>query len=165
MKSISANSFEFIAVVDQSGESNSSSSSSSDIFSGRGEEDGSESDGGTVSSIRFLEFSTKENLLPRGALGGGEGGVKRRHQLVYVKAPGDEYHRRRERNNLAVRKSRDKAKQRQKESLHRLQELTAENKRLQMKAELLMKELYVLKGLFPTIGETPPPEVDEFLAD
>lgn len=153
MKSISpSESFgrPYISVVEVSN----SSSNSSDAFSSRDE--GSETDS-SFSSVS--EYSAKENK-PQIVIAG----VDDLLPPAYVKST-DEYHRRRERNNLAVRKSRDKAKQKQKESLHRLQELTAENKRLQLKAELLIKELVVLKGLFPSIGEIPPPEVDEFLAE
>lgn len=150
MKSISPSesfNFHYITVT-------SDNNDSTDLY---GPDDGSETD---TSSSSVGEYSAKENKpLSIGAIGSGS-----RRRQAYNKSS-DEYHKRRERNNMAVRKSRDKAKQKQKESLHRLQELTAENKRLQLKAELLMKELVVLKGLFPTIGETPPPEVDQFLAD
>jgi len=61
----------------------------------------------------------------------------------------ESYRNRRQRNNAAVKRSRDKARQRQKESQRRLAELTAENKRLQMKADVLLKELSLLRGLFP----------------
>jgi hypothetical protein len=151
MKSISPSesfNFHYITVTSDNNDSR-------DLY---GPDDGSETD---TSSSSVGEYSAKENNKPQsiGSIGSGS----RRHRQAYNKSS-DEYHKRRERNNMAVRKSRDKAKQKQKESLHRLQELTAENKRLQLKAELLMKELVVLKGLFPTIGETPPPEVDQFLA-
>lgn len=136
----------FFLVVSDNGDSR-------DVY---GQDEGSDTDS---SSSSVGEYSAKENN-PQSIGAAGSGG--RRFRQAYNKSS-DEYHKRRERNNLAVRKSRDKAKQKQKESLHRLQELTAENKRLQLKAELLMKELVVLKGLFPTIGETPPPEVDQFL--
>lgn len=63
---------------------------------------------------------------------------------------GDEsYVRRRQRNNAAVRRSREKARQRQRDSQRRLAELTAENNRLQLKASVLIKELSLLRGLFP----------------
>src|SRR3989442_1607817 len=61
----------------------------------------------------------------------------------------ESYRNRRQRNNAAVKRSRDKARQRQKESQRRLAELTAENRRLQMKADVLLKELSLLRGLFP----------------
>ncbi|KAK7884388.1 hypothetical protein WMY93_027511 [Mugilogobius chulae] len=49
----------------------------------------------------------------------------------------DEYRLRRERNNLAVRKSRDKAKMRNLETQHKVLELAAENDRLQKRVEQL----------------------------
>jgi len=64
----------------------------------------------------------------------------------------DSYVRRRQRNNAAVKRSRDKARQRQRESQRHLAELTAENRRLQMKADVLLKELSLLRGLFPAVG-------------
>jgi hypothetical protein len=87
----------------------------------------------------------------------GEGGVD------------ETYWRRRQRNNAAVKRSRDKARQRQKESQRRLAELTAENHRLQMKADVLLKELSLLRGLFPTVGQpktmTLLQDVDTYLAE
>ncbi|XP_009325125.1 PREDICTED: CCAAT/enhancer-binding protein beta, partial [Pygoscelis adeliae] len=56
----------------------------------------------------------------------------------------DEYKLRRERNNIAVRKSRDKAKMRNLETQHKVLELTAENERLQKKVEQLSLELSTL---------------------
>ncbi|ESO83085.1 hypothetical protein LOTGIDRAFT_59355, partial [Lottia gigantea] len=60
----------------------------------------------------------------------------------------EEYTDKRYRNNVAVRKSRAKAKERQKTTESRVQELGAENDKLQKKIDLLTKELNVLKGLF-----------------
>ncbi|XP_061428099.1 hormone receptor 4-like [Lethenteron reissneri] len=60
----------------------------------------------------------------------------------------DEYRRRRERNNVAVRKSRFKSKLRAAETLRRAAELRAENDRLTARVRLLSKELSVLRGLF-----------------
>lgn len=68
----------------------------------------------------------------------------------------EEYKQRRERNNVAVRKSRDKAKHRQKETEGRVGVLTQENERLQKKVDLLTKELTVLKGLFTNVGAALP---------
>ncbi|KAK2529029.1 Cebpb [Columba livia] len=59
----------------------------------------------------------------------------------------DEYKLRRERNNIAVRKSRDKAKMRNLETQHKVLELTAENERLQKKVEQLSRELSTLRNL------------------
>ena len=75
----------------------------------------------------------------------------------------EEYKARRERNNVAVRKSRDKAKIKHKETEQRVDELTAENDRLNKKCDLLTKELNVLKGLFSNIGANLPPEFKAFM--
>ncbi|XP_030389294.1 CCAAT/enhancer-binding protein beta [Gopherus evgoodei] len=65
----------------------------------------------------------------------------------------DEYKIRRERNNIAVRKSRDKAKLRNLETQHKVLELTAENERLQKKVEQLSRELSTLRNLFKQLPE------------
>lgn len=61
----------------------------------------------------------------------------------------DSYLRRRQRNNAAVRRSREKARQKQRDSAKRLAELTADNNRLRLKYNVLFKELNLLRGLFP----------------
>lgn len=71
-----------------------------------------------------------------------------------------EYVEKRARNNVAVRKSRAKAKEKQRETEGRVQNLLEQNKKLQKKVDLLTKELTVLKGLFINIGSSIP---DEFL--
>ncbi|KAL8179489.1 UNVERIFIED_CONTAM: hypothetical protein K2H54_067008 [Gekko kuhli] len=65
----------------------------------------------------------------------------------------EEYKIRRERNNIAVRKSRDKAKLRNLETQHKVLELTAENERLQKKVEQLSRELSTLRNLFKQLPE------------
>ncbi|XP_025897881.1 CCAAT/enhancer-binding protein beta [Nothoprocta perdicaria] len=65
----------------------------------------------------------------------------------------EEYRQRRERNNIAVRKSRDKAKMRNLETQHKVLELTAENERLQKKVEQLSRELSTLRNLFKQLPE------------
>lgn len=65
----------------------------------------------------------------------------------------DEYRLRRERNNIAVRKSRDKAKVRNMETQHKVLELSAENDRLQRKVEQLSRELTTLRNLFKQLPE------------
>nr|XP_060628105.1 CCAAT/enhancer-binding protein beta [Anolis sagrei ordinatus] len=65
----------------------------------------------------------------------------------------EEYKIRRERNNIAVRKSRDKAKMRNLETQHKVLELTAENERLQKKVEQLSRELGTLRNLFKQLPE------------
>ncbi|XP_058249301.1 CCAAT/enhancer-binding protein delta [Hemibagrus wyckioides] len=59
-----------------------------------------------------------------------------------------EYRQRRERNNIAVRKSRDKAKRRNLETQQKLIELSAENERLHKTIEQLTRELTSLRHVF-----------------
>ncbi|XP_061591279.1 CCAAT/enhancer-binding protein beta [Cololabis saira] len=65
----------------------------------------------------------------------------------------DEYRQRRERNNLAVRKSRDKAKLRNLETQHKVLELAAENDRLQKRVDQLSRELTTLRNLLSATGQ------------
>lgn len=65
----------------------------------------------------------------------------------------EEYRQRRERNNLAVRKSRDKAKLRNMETQHKVLELAAENDRLQKRVEQLARELATLRNLLSATGQ------------
>nr|AAG61258.1 CCAAT/enhancer binding protein [Aplysia kurodai] len=71
-----------------------------------------------------------------------------------------EYVDKRARNNVAVRKSRAKAKEKQRETEGRVKNLLDQNDQLQKKVDLLSKELNVLKGLFLNVGASIP---DEFL--
>ncbi|XP_074838874.1 CCAAT/enhancer-binding protein epsilon [Carettochelys insculpta] len=64
-----------------------------------------------------------------------------------------EYRLRRERNNIAVRKSRDKAKRRVLETQQRVLELVAENERLQSRVAQLSQELDTLRALFRQVPE------------
>ena len=65
----------------------------------------------------------------------------------------EEYRQRRERNNRAVRKSRDKAKMRNLETQHKVLELTAENDRLQKRVDQLSRELGTLRNLLSATGQ------------
>lgn len=60
----------------------------------------------------------------------------------------DEYKKRRERNNMAVKKSRTKSKMRTQQTLERVNQLKAENEMLETKIKILTKELNFLKDLF-----------------
>ncbi|XP_053106616.1 CCAAT/enhancer-binding protein beta [Hemicordylus capensis] len=84
--------------------------------------------------------------------GHGGGGGKNKSKKC-VDKHSDEYKIRRERNNIAVRKSRDKAKLRNLETQHKVLELTAENERLQKKVEQLSRELSTLRNLFKQLPE------------
>uniref|UniRef100_A0A8C5CGX9 CCAAT/enhancer-binding protein n=1 Tax=Gadus morhua TaxID=8049 RepID=A0A8C5CGX9_GADMO len=76
-------------------------------------------------------------------LGGGERIKKKR-----VDKNSPEYRMRRERNNVAVRKSRDKAKMRNVETQHKVVELASDNDRLRKRVEHLTRELDTLRGIF-----------------
>ena len=62
------------------------------------------------------------------------------------------YLKKRERNNIAVRKSRMKAKERIEETRQRVVDLSKENEDLRSKVSLLQKELNVLRSLFSNGG-------------
>jgi len=74
-----------------------------------------------------------------------------------------EYFEKRARNNVAVRKSREKAKLRQGVTETRVDQLASENDRLQKKVDLLTKELTVLKSLFINVGASLPDNFEEIL--
>ena len=59
-----------------------------------------------------------------------------------------EYKAKRDRNNVAVKKSREKSRAKAKETQERVARLKKENEDLEMKVQLLSKELSVLKDLF-----------------
>ena len=76
------------------------------------------------------------------------------------------YREKRLRNNVAVRKSRIKSKQRVMETEKRVKELEDENGQLQNKIALLTKELNVLKSLFSSAGvSNPSPPVKSEMED
>ncbi|XP_043937661.1 CCAAT/enhancer-binding protein alpha [Protopterus annectens] len=64
-----------------------------------------------------------------------------------------EYRVRRERNNIAVRKSRDKAKLRNAETQQKVLELSSDNERLRKRVEQLNRELETLRGIFRQLPE------------
>ena len=64
----------------------------------------------------------------------------------------EEYRDHRDRNNVAVRKSRTKSKSKQNETEERVHDLQAQNIALQTKVDLLSKELQVLKSLFTNVA-------------
>uniref|UniRef100_A0A8C5S280 CCAAT enhancer binding protein delta n=1 Tax=Laticauda laticaudata TaxID=8630 RepID=A0A8C5S280_LATLA len=75
-------------------------------------------------------------------------GCKERSGKKGVDRFSPEYRQRRERNNIAVRKSRDKAKRRNQEMQQKLVELSAENDRLHKKIEQLSRDLTSLRHFF-----------------
>lgn len=69
----------------------------------------------------------------------------------------EDYRKRRERNNIAVRKSRQLSRQKAKVTQEKVSQLRAENRELEQKVQLLSKELSVLRDLFLS---TATPQVD-----
>ncbi|KAM4706175.1 CCAAT/enhancer-binding protein delta [Rhinophrynus dorsalis] len=65
-----------------------------------------------------------------------------------------EYRQRRERNNIAVRKSRDKAKKRNLDMQQKLLELSSENEKLHKRIELLTRDLTNLRHFFKQLPPT-----------
>ncbi|XP_011262944.1 CCAAT/enhancer-binding protein gamma [Camponotus floridanus] len=76
-----------------------------------------------------------------------ENNAKRKKQIEEV--GGDEdYRKRRDRNNQAVKRSRVKSKLRTQQTLERVNQLKTENELLEEKIKMLTKELGFLKDLF-----------------
>lgn len=65
-----------------------------------------------------------------------------------------EYRQRRERNNIAVRKSRDKAKKRNLDMQQKLLELSSENEKLHKRIDLLTRDLTNLRHFFKQLPPT-----------
>lgn len=80
--------------------------------------------------------------------GGGKAVPPSKSKKHHADKDSDEYRQRRERNNLAVKKSRMRSKQKAMDTQQRVNELKEENERLEAKIKLLSKELSVLKDLF-----------------
>jgi len=73
--------------------------------------------------------------------------ISRTRRSSYSERQSDDYRMRRERNNVAVKKSREKMRYRAKETLVKVAELKQENMELEGKVALLSKELTLLKDL------------------
>ncbi|XP_053325079.1 CCAAT/enhancer-binding protein gamma [Spea bombifrons] len=89
-------------------------------------------------------------LVPLNPVGGGKAvpPSKSSKKGQRMDRSSEEYRLRRERNNMAVKKSRLKSKQKAQDTLQRVNQLKEENERLEAKIKLLTKELSVLKDLF-----------------
>ncbi|XP_058663692.1 CCAAT/enhancer-binding protein delta [Ammospiza nelsoni] len=86
--------------------------------------------------------------VPQPIAAAAAGGGKERGGKKCVDRFSPEYRQRRERNNIAVRKSRDKAKRRNQEMQQKLLELSAENEKLHKKIEQLTRDLTSLRHFF-----------------
>ncbi|XP_033011063.1 CCAAT/enhancer-binding protein delta [Lacerta agilis] len=87
--------------------------------------------------------------------GSSSSGGKDRAAKKCVDRFSPEYRQRRERNNIAVRKSRDKAKRRNQEMQQKVVELSAENERLHKKCEQLTRDLTSLRHFFKQLPGNP----------
>ncbi|MFT7817294.1 CCAAT/enhancer-binding protein gamma-like [Arapaima gigas] len=87
-------------------------------------------------------------LVPVSPSGGGKAVPPSKMKKTITDKESEEYRQRRERNNLAVKKSRMRSKQKAQDTQQRVNELKEENERLEAKIKLLSKELSVLKDLF-----------------
>jgi hypothetical protein len=105
----------------------------------------------SISSIssQQSEENLRDDVNRRGLKKGG-GPVRKmaRFGNKQVVKYSDEYHDRRIKNNEAVKKSRMKAKEKQNSSESQMQKLTEENRVLNDRVDLLMKELQVLRSLY-----------------
>lgn len=73
---------------------------------------------------------------------------KRKKQMEEEEGDNEDYRKRRDRNNLAVKRSRVKSKLRTQQTLERVNQLKTENELLEEKIKMLTKELGFLKDLF-----------------
>lgn len=87
---------------------------------------------------------------------GATSGNNNKRKPAPLQKEDEEYVKKRARNNVAVKKSREKAKNRIHETQSRVEQLSKENEDLQSKVTLLSKELNVLRALFTNGGFTLP---------
>ncbi|KAI4890796.1 hypothetical protein NFI96_010581 [Prochilodus magdalenae] len=96
----------------------------------------------------LLQSYKVPQLVPVSPGGGGKATPPSKMKKQIPDKDSEEYRLRRERNNLAVKKSRMRSKQKAQDTQQRVNELKEENERLEAKIKLLSKELSVLKDLF-----------------
>ncbi|XP_074523152.1 CCAAT/enhancer-binding protein gamma [Halichoeres trimaculatus] len=103
----------------------------------------------TSSSLPPARLQQVPQLVPANpSAGGGKALPPSKMKKPSADKDSEEYRQRRERNNLAVKKSRMRSKQKAMDTQQRVNELKEENERLEAKIKLLSKELSVLKDLF-----------------
>jgi phospholipid N-methyltransferase len=112
----------------------------------------------TTSSIDSTSDDNERNDINRRGLKKSGGPVRKlaRFGNKQVIKYSDEYHDRRIKNNEAVKKSRMKAKQKQKQTEVVMTKLSSENRALHDRVDLLMKELQVLKSLYQELNQDLP---------
>lgn len=102
----------------------------------------------TATATASSSLQQVPQLVPAAPAGGGKALPPSRMKKQPADKDSEEYRLRRERNNLAVKKSRMRSKQKAMDTQQRVNELKEENERLEAKIKLLSKELSVLKDLF-----------------
>lgn len=112
----------------------------------------------TGSSVDSSSEDNERNDINRRGLKKSGGPVRKlaRFGNKQVVKYSDEYHDRRVKNNEAVKKSRMKAKEKQKETHGKMSQLADENRALNDRVDHLMKELQVLKSLYKELNQDLP---------
>lgn len=110
-----------------------------------------ESQTGPMSLVHFAGAHASLGLGSRSS-SSSQGSLKPKSTKKHADKGTDEYKKRRERNNIAVRKSREKAKQRSRDTEKRVNELLRENDNLRKRVDLLSNQLNVLKTLLTNVG-------------
>jgi hypothetical protein len=115
-------------------------------------------DEATDSSIDSSSCDTERDTVNRRGLKKSGGPLRRlaRFGNKQVIKYSDEYHDRRVKNNEAVKKSRMKAKDKQKDTEVKMNKLAEENRTLNDRVDSLMKELQVLKSLYKELNQDLP---------
>lgn len=95
----------------------------------------------------LLEVTFKsDKMAPRPRSEDGSSKPRRKRRMP---PPGtEEYVEKRGKNNVAVRKSREKTRVKARETIDRVSNLREENRMLEQQVEILSKELTILKDLF-----------------
>lgn len=109
-----------------------------------------ESQTGPMSLVQF--GSNHSGIISGRSSASSQGSMKMKSGKKHADKGTDEYKKRRERNNIAVRKSREKAKMRGRETEKRVSELMRENDNLRKRVDLLSNQLNVLKTLLTNVG-------------
>jgi hypothetical protein len=112
----------------------------------------------TTSSVGSASEDNERNDINRRGLKKSGGPVRKlaRFGNKQVIKYSNEYHDRRIKNNEAVKKSRMKSKEKQKETAGKMAQLANENRSLNDRVDLLMKELQVLKSLYKELNQDLP---------
>jgi hypothetical protein len=112
----------------------------------------------TTSSVDSASDESERNDINRRGLKKSGGPVRKlaRFGNKQVIKYSNEYHDRRIKNNEAVKKSRMKAKEQQKLTESKMSLLAKENRTLNDRVDLLMKELQVLKSLYKELNQDLP---------